>query len=178
MLSLLRPVLRPLATRVLPRMPAAALLHPPSRFVHTPVQKVEDVVAYRTAYTKPEPAAVQPLKEAPALYARIHIHNWDMMVTPGDIIKLPVRMRDVEVGSTLTFSECSEIGSRNHTLSGGLNGKGRIDPSLFRIKGVCLEKTRVKRAVKETTRRRRRHVKHVVSNNCLTVIRVSEVSLA
>lgn len=140
-------------------------------------QKIEDVVAYRANYIKPVLKDLQPLKEAPELYARIHMHNWDMLVTPGDIIKLPINMRDVQVGNTLRFSECSEIGSRNHTLSGGEEGKGRIDPSAFNIKGVVLEKTRVKRAITERTRRRRRHVRHVVSNNCLTVIRVSDISL-
>lgn len=140
-------------------------------------QKIEDVVAHRANYIKPDLKDLQPLKEAPELYARIHIHNWDMLVTPGDIIRLPVNMRDLKVGNILKFSECSEIGSRNHTLSGGEEGKGRIDPYVFSIKGVVLEKSRVKRAVTERTRRRRRHVRHVVSNNCLTVIRISEISL-
>jgi len=157
----------------------AARLHTsrPALQAKPSVHNVEDLVRYKTEYVRPEAASVAPLKEAPALYARIHVHNWDMLVTPGDVIKLPVRMRDVEIGNTLRFSECSEIGSRSHTLSGGHLGKGRIDPSIFTIRGTVLEKSRVKRSVAERTRRRRRHVRHVVSNQCLTVIRIGEITL-
>lgn len=187
MFRLLRPVLQSnLRAAPVARTPLS-FSHSALRNFHTsrlsletqksPVQSVEELVGYRNTYVKPEPKDVQPLKEAPEIYARIHVHNWSMQVTPGDIVKLPVRMRDVEVGNTLNFSEVSEIGSRNFTLSGGEKGKGRIDPSVFSIKGVCLEKSRVKRTVADKTRRRRRHVRHVVSNNCLTVIRVSEVKL-
>ena len=127
-----------------------------------------DLVAFKTNIVKP--ADITPLVEAPELYARIHIHKRNLLVTEGDIIKLPVNMKDVKVGDTLVFDQVSELGSRNHTLSGD-----RIDPSLFSIKGVVLEKSRVKRTVLKKTRRRRRHVRSVVQNNSLTVIRVSEL---
>lgn len=141
------------------------------------VQSVEELVRFKPAYFKPEPQSLLPLKEATSLYARIHVHAWDMLVTKGDTIRLPVRLRGLNVGDTLSFTECSEIGSRNHTLSGGDDSTGRICPSVFEIRGVVLEKTRVKRHIKETTRRRRRHVKHAVSMQSLTVLRVTELAL-
>lgn len=132
--------------------------------------KVEDLVAFRPKYVKVED--VTPLREATRLYARIHIHNWNLLVTEGDLIKLPVDLKDADIGDTLVFDQVSEIGSRNYTLSGE-----RIDPSHFSIKGVVIEKTREKRKITERTRARRRHVRHVVSNNRLTVIRVSELKI-
>lgn len=133
----------------------------------------EDIVRWRSGYLSPDAASLKPLEEADALYARLHIHNWNLLVTQGDIIKLPVNMKDVKVGDKIVFNEVSQIGSRTHTLT----GSPRIDPGLFTVKGVVMEKTRVKRAVDHVTRRRRRHVRNVVSNNCLTVIRVSELRL-
>lgn len=136
-------------------------------------RKTEDLVRWRSGYLTPDPDSLRPLAEAKALYARLHVHNWNMLVTQGDLVKLPVNMKDVKVGDTISFNEVSEIGSRNHTLT----GSPRIDPNAFTLKGVVMEKTRVKRAIRHVTRRRRRHVKNVVSNNSLTVIRVSELGL-
>lgn len=133
--------------------------------------KVHDIVSFKAKYAQAKD--LTPLKEARELYARIHIHNWTMLVTEGDIIKIPANMKDVKIGDTLKFDQVSEIGSRNYTLSGE-----RIDPSQFSIKGVVLEKSRVKRSVTEKTRRRRRHVRNVVANNSLTVIRISQVQVA
>ncbi|GMM51950.1 mitochondrial 54S ribosomal protein YmL49 [Starmerella bacillaris] len=142
------------------------------------VTPTEELVRYKAEYLKPQPESLLPLKQATSLYARIHVHTWDMLVTVGDIIKLPVNMHDLQVGDTLSFNECSEIGSRHHQLSGGDNIKnGRIDPTVFTIKGVVLEKSRVKRHVKETTRRRRRHVRHAVSKQSLTVMRIASIAI-
>lgn len=165
LLSLVRPAARMFSTA----RPAFNSIRVPPRSMEP--QNVRDLVSFNAKYTKV--ADLTPLKEARELYARIHIHNWNMLVTEGDIVKIPANMKDVKIGDTLIFDQVSEIGSRNHTLSGE-----RIDPSQFSIKGVVLEKTRVKRSVLERTRRRRRHVRHVVANNSLTVIRVSEVKVA
>jgi large subunit ribosomal protein L21 len=116
---------------------------------------------------------VTPLREAHALYATIHIHNRKFLVTEGDQISLPVRFKDVEVGNVLNFDQVSNIGSRDYTLT----GKSRIDPHLFSVKGVVVEKSRVKRKILEKTRRRRRHTRHFVIKNPLTVIRISELKV-
>lgn len=114
-----------------------------------------------------------PLKLGGALYATVHIHDRKFLVTEGDEIVIPVRLRDAAVGDVLEFSNVSTIGTREHTLTGA----PAIDPSIFSIKGVVIEKTREPRRVHERTQRRVRHVRHVVTKNCITVIRVSELKL-
>lgn len=124
-------------------------------------------------YTKVSPDALEPLKLGHALYATVHIHDRKFLVSEGDEILLPVRLRDAEVGDELSFDKISSIGSRDHTLTGA----PLIDPAHFKIKGVVIEKTREKRRINERTQRRIRHVRHVVVKNCITVIRISEISL-
>lgn len=114
-----------------------------------------------------------PLKFGGALYATVHIHDRKFLVTEGDEIVLPVRMKDVKVGDVLNLHHVSTIGTREHTLTGNPG----IDPSIFKIRGVVTEKTRTTAQTHERTQRRVRHVRHVVSQNCVTVIRVSELKL-
>lgn len=114
-----------------------------------------------------------PLKFGGALYATVHIHDRKFLVTEGDEIVLPVRMKDVKVGDVLNLHHVSTIGTREHTLTGA----PAIDPSIFKIQGVVLEKTRTTAQTHERTQRRVRHVRHVVSQNCVTVIRISELKL-
>ncbi|CDO53340.1 similar to Saccharomyces cerevisiae YJL096W MRPL49 Mitochondrial ribosomal protein of the large subunit [Geotrichum candidum] len=124
-------------------------------------------------FTKVAPADLEPLKLAHALYATVHIYDRKFLVTEGDEIVLPVRLRNATVGDTLNFDKVSVIGSRDHTLT----GMPLIDPSHFKIKGVVVEKSREKKRVNERTQRRIRHIRHVPVENCMTVIRINELSL-
>jgi large subunit ribosomal protein L21 len=135
------------------------------------VHSSEQLVKRSVKYTKPRDTT--PLKEANSLFATIHLFNRKFLVTEGDTILIPVRVRDVEVGDVLNFDQVSTIGSRDYTLT----GSPRIDRDVFSIKGVVVEKTRVRREVTEKTKRRRRHVRHVVIKNPLTVIRISELKV-
>lgn len=114
-----------------------------------------------------------PLKIGGALYATVHIHDRKFLVTEGDEIVLPVRLRDANVGDELIFNHVSTIGTREHTLT----GDPAIEPSIFSIKGVVTEKTREPKRTHERTQRRVRRVRTVVTKNCITVIRVSELKL-
>ncbi|ANB12879.1 mitochondrial 54S ribosomal protein YmL49 [Sugiyamaella lignohabitans] len=129
----------------------------------------EALVKRRFRYTKP--ADITPLKEASALYATIHMYDRKFLVTEGDNILLPVSLSEAKVGDVLNFDQVSVIGSRDYTLT----GNPRIDSNVFSIKGVVVESTRVKRSVFSKSKRRRRHVRHVVAKNALTVIRISEL---
>lgn len=130
-----------------------------------------ELVKRHINYSKP--ADVKPLLEAPELYATIHIYDRKFLVTEGDKVLIPTEFKDLQVGDEINLSEVSTIGSRDHTLT----GNPRIDPSVFCIKGVVIEKTRTKREITEKTKRRRRHVRHVVSKNSVTAIRISELSV-
>jgi large subunit ribosomal protein L21 len=120
-----------------------------------------------------EPKDITPLKEAHSLYATIHVHDRKFLVSEGDKIILPIRLKDLEIGDVLNFDQVSVIGSRDYTLT----GSPRITPNVFRIKGRVTEITRAKREVGEKTKRRRRHVRHIVKKNFKTVIRISELKV-
>lgn len=146
----------------------------PLQSINTQAVKPQDpikILGRNLRYTKPKD--ITPLKEASALYATIHIHDRKFLVTEGDKITLPVKMRDVKIGDVLNFDQVSVIGSRDYTLTGG----PRIDRKVFSIKGRVIEKTREKREVEEKTKPRRRHVRHIVKKNALTVIRISELKV-
>jgi ribosomal protein L21 len=129
------------------------------------------LISWKSKYLKPED--ITPLKEAKELYATIHIYDRKFLVTEGDEVRIPVDFKTLEVGDVLNLNEVSTIGSRDHTLTGG----PRIDPSVFNIRAVVIEKTKVKHRVLEKTRRRRRHVRHVVVKPPLTVLRISQLSV-
>lgn len=124
-------------------------------------------------YTTVPSADLEPLKLAHSLYATIHIYDRKFLVTAGDEITLPVRLKDAEVGDELTFDKVSVLGSRDHTFT----GIPLVDPAHFNIKGVVVEKTREKRRINERTQRRIRHVRHVIVKNCITKIRITELSV-
>lgn len=113
-----------------------------------------------------------PLKFEKDLYATIRVHNRPYMVTEGDKVFLPFRMKHAEIGDTLTFNDVISIGSRNYIFAGK-----PIDPQLFSIKATVIEKTKQPYYVKEVTKRRQRHVRHIPVKHDLTVLRVSELRL-
>uniref|UniRef100_A0A060T4H4 Large ribosomal subunit protein bL21m n=1 Tax=Blastobotrys adeninivorans TaxID=409370 RepID=A0A060T4H4_BLAAD len=134
----------------------------------------QDPVSFlQRKYNYTEPKDIRPLKEAFALYAKIHIYDRNFLVTEGDTITLPVDLKGVKVGDVLNFDQVSEIGSRDYTLT----GNNRISPKVFSIKGRVIEKTRERRSIIEKTQQRQRHVRHVVRKNPMTLIRISELKV-
>ncbi|KAG7731132.1 hypothetical protein KL948_003412 [Ogataea haglerorum] len=114
-----------------------------------------------------------PLKYEQNLYASLRVHNRPYLVTKGDEMILPFRLKNAEVGDVLNFHDVTTIGSRNYTY----NLSGSIDPSIFTIKAVVVEKTKKPMYVKEITKRRNRHTRHVKVKHDYTVLRVSELKL-
>ncbi|KAH3670570.1 hypothetical protein OGAPHI_001085 [Ogataea philodendri] len=114
-----------------------------------------------------------PLKYEQDLYASLRVHNRPYLVTKGDEMILPFRLKHAQVGDVLNFNDVTTIGSRNYTF----HLKEAIDPSIFTIKAVVVEKTKKPMYVKEITKRRDRHVRHVPVKHDYTVLRVSELKL-
>lgn len=114
-----------------------------------------------------------PLKYEEKLYATIKIHEIPYLVTEGDVVILPFRMKHAEVGDELQFTDIVTLGSRDYTY----NVNEGMDKSAVSIKGVVLEKTKSPMYVKEITKRRNRHVRHVQVKHDLTKIRISELKL-
>lgn len=131
-----------------------------------------------TATTTPTSSKIlpdlTPLKLEGDLYAVLKIHNNPFLVTKGDKILLPYNLKTAEAGDILRFTNVSTIGSRNYTYVGE---NDQIDESLFEIKAVVLEKTKLPMRIREVTKRRQRKVRHAISKPHRTVLRVTELKL-
>ncbi|SCU90370.1 LANO_0D08504g1_1 [Lachancea nothofagi CBS 11611] len=113
-----------------------------------------------------------PLKLSNELYAIFRIHNRPYLVTKGDKVILPFKMKQAEVGDVLNLQDVTTIGTRNFKIV-----DSPIDSSLYSIKATVLEKTKRRMRVREVTKRRNRKVRHAVSKPDLTVLRISELAL-
>lgn len=113
---------------------------------------------------------ITPLRLATDLYAVFRIHNRPYLVTKGDKVILPFKMKQAEVGDTLKLTDVITLGSRNFTLKGD-----PIDPSLYKLKATVIEKTKRKFEIREVTKRRNRRVRHAKRKGDLTVLRISKL---
>ncbi|CDR41500.1 CYFA0S07e02938g1_1 [Cyberlindnera fabianii] len=113
-----------------------------------------------------------PLKLEGDLYAVVRVHSNPFLVTVGDKMVLPFNLKTAQVGDVLNFHDVTTIGSRNYTLT-----DSPIDPAVYTIKGVVLEKTKLPMRVREITKRRQRKVRHAISKPERTIVRVTEISL-
>lgn len=117
--------------------------------------------------------SLQPLKFEQNLYATIKVHNRSYLVTKGDLVNLPFNMNKAQIGDQINFSKIDTIGSRNYTYH--LNDS--IDLDKVTVTGIVVEKTKKPMTIKEVTKKRDRHVKHILSKHDLTVIRINELKI-
>ncbi|QLL33828.1 hypothetical protein HG536_0F01530 [Torulaspora globosa] len=115
---------------------------------------------------------VGPLKLSNELYAIFRVHNRPYLVTKGDKVILPFKLKQADVGDTLNLTDVITLGSRNYKLV-----DYPIDHSLYTLKATVLEKTKRAFEVREVTKRRNRKVRHAKSKGDLTVIRISELKV-
>lgn len=115
---------------------------------------------------------VGPLKLSNELYAIFRIHNRPYLVTKGDKVILPFKVKQADVGDTLNLTDVITLGSRNYKLV-----DYPIDHSLYTLKATVLEKTKRAFEVREVTKRRNRKVRHAKSKGDLTVIRIAELKV-
>ncbi|CCK73529.1 mitochondrial 54S ribosomal protein bL21m NDAI_0G05460 [Naumovozyma dairenensis CBS 421] len=113
-----------------------------------------------------------PLKLTNELYATVKVHERPYVVTKGDRLILPFKVKQAAVGDILTLNNVTAIGSRNYKLVGH-----PIDPSLYTIRATVLEKTKRAFQVREVTKRRNRRVRHATTKGDLTILRISELTL-
>lgn len=113
-----------------------------------------------------------PLKYSNELYAVFRIHNRPYLVTLGDKVILPFKVKQANVGDVLNLNDVTTIGSRNHQLM-----DDPIDTKLFTLKATVLEKTKRAFQIREVTKRRNRKVRHAVNKADLTVLRISELKV-
>ncbi|KAF8540880.1 ribosomal protein L21-like protein [Trichophaea hybrida] len=125
----------------------------------------------------PPPAADTSLSLLPLLraqpqhYITVHIHSFPFLVTLGDTITLPFRLKGVVPGQTLRLTHASVLGSRDYTLK----GNPWIDEKLYSCRATVVEETSEPMRVKEKTKRRQRKIKKVKSKHPYTVLRIKEL---
>lgn len=125
-----------------------------------------------TSEATPKVVDTTPLKLATELYAEFRVHGRPYVVTEGDRVILPYKVKNAEVGDTLNLTDVRAIGSRNYKLV-----DEPISPELYTLKATVIEKTKRKFEVREVTKRRSRRVRHAKSKGDLTMIRISELSV-
>lgn len=111
------------------------------------------------------------LKHELRLYASVRIHNKPYLVTRGDLVHLPFNLKSAQVGDKLRFSAIDTVGSRNYTWNGDVSADQVL------VEAVVVEKSRAPMSIKEVTKRRNRHVKHLLNKPAYTTLRVSELKL-
>ncbi|KTW29348.1 hypothetical protein T552_01303 [Pneumocystis carinii B80] len=100
-------------------------------------------------------------------YAVIHIYNQSFIVTEGDLIRIPQKLRDVNVGDIIRLNCVSKLGSRNYTLK----GEPYIDEKRYTCRARVLEKTKAPMSYFIKKKRRQRRIKVVKSKQDYTILR-------
>ncbi|KAI5959951.1 uncharacterized protein KGF55_005183 [Candida pseudojiufengensis] len=72
------------------------------------------------------------------LYAIFRLYNMPYLVTKGDKIYLPFKLKNVKIGDILKLNDVITLGSTSYTF----NDKKGIDPSLFELQASVVEITR------------------------------------
>jgi hypothetical protein len=106
-------------------------------------------------------------------YISANLHDRPYLLTAGDHLRLPFLMPKVKPGDVLRFNRASMLGSRDFTLKGAPYVDERLFECRVRVLGVDAEPMRIK----EKTKRRQRHVKHVRSKHRYTLLRVMDLNI-
>ena len=113
------------------------------------------------------------LKKQPLHYVTIHINSFPFLVTSGDLVTLPFRLLDVQVGDILRLTHISLLGSRDFTLK----GSPWIEEDLFELRARVVEVTSEPMRFKIKKKQRTRRTKTVKSKHKYTVLRIGELIL-
>ncbi|KAF2277440.1 uncharacterized protein EI97DRAFT_432317 [Westerdykella ornata] len=126
------------------------------------------------------------LRAQSAHYITVHIHGRPYLLTQGDTLRLPFLMKDVQPGDILRLNRATHIGSRDYTLKAPATVKGTrdspkqvfyLDERLFVCRATVVGTELEPERVKEKTKRRQRHVRHVRSQHRYTVLKISQVEV-
>lgn len=107
------------------------------------------------------------------LYAVMKLHNIPYLVTKGDKIILPVKMKGVKVGDQLSINNVTTIGSPNFTF----NIDSGIPSSLYNIKANVVEITKEPYYEVYRKKQRCRRLKTFPVQNYQTVLLINELNL-
>ena len=175
---MLQRFLRPASSALRAFRPAAAGLHtaapaaPTTAAAPATISINSDAAAAAAAPKAVDQLRLLPLLRAqPRHYITVHIHKFPFLVTLGDTITLPFRLKGVAPGQTLRLTHASILGSRDYTLKGA----PYIDENLYSCKAIVVEETSEPLRIKEKTKRRQRHIRKIKSKHPYTVLRIKEL---
>ncbi|KAG5439822.1 hypothetical protein PCANB_000104 [Pneumocystis canis] len=109
----------------------------------------------------------------PCYYAVIHIYGRSLIVTEGDIVTLPQKLRDVKLGDIIRLNCVSKLGSRDYTLK----GQPYIDEKLYTCRARVIELTKAPMTYFIKKKRRTRRIKVVKNKQDYTVLRIFEIKI-
>lgn len=107
------------------------------------------------------------------LYAILRIHNIPYLVTKGDKIILPTKLKGVKVGDQLDINKVTTLGSPNFTF----NDNNGINRELYNLKLNVVEITREPYYEVYRKKQRCRRLKTFPVENFQTVLSVGELEL-
>lgn len=133
-----------------------------------------------TTNTETTPTTVDNLKYlkldsigSNSLYAILRLHNIPYLVTKGDKIILPTKMKGVQVGDQLDINKVTTIGTNNFTY----NDENGINPTLYTLKANVVEITREPYYEVYRTKQRNRRIKTFPVENFQTILMINELCL-
>lgn len=107
------------------------------------------------------------------LYAVFKLHNMPYLVTKGDSVYLPFKLKNAEVGDELVLNEVTTLGSPDFTYN---NDKG-ISPDAFSLKASVVEITKEPYYEVYRKKQRCRRLKTFPVEPYQTVLRINELKL-
>lgn len=128
--------------------------------------------------------ALQKLSLQPRFYAKVHIQNKAYIVTPGDLVHLPITLRHTAIGDSLKLTTVSSFGSREYTLRAPIPSRKSMPareflrPGLVEVQATVVEHTKRPMVTTIKKKRRNRHAKAAKHKQPYTVLRITEVKLA
>lgn len=107
------------------------------------------------------------------LYAIFRLHNMPYLVTKGDKVYLPYRLKGADLGDELTLNDVTTLGSPSYTF----NDKAGISTRLFDLKATVTEVTREPVYYTVKKKQRCRRTKTYVNEPFQTVLTITELKL-
>lgn len=143
----------------------------------TAARQLSNSVPLRNAVSRSKVADLSALKfdsnGCSELYAVCKIHNIPYMVTKGDTLVLPYKIRNHKVGDMLKLSEVITIGSRNFTYNDDLG----IPESAYKLTATLTEITREPKYQVYKKKQRCRRLKTVDVEPFQTHLVINELKL-
>lgn len=155
-----------------------------ARFGVSAVRSQARATRLASTYTTAVPSAstytresIAPLKinsnGSEHLYAIFKLHNMPYMVTKGDKVYLPFKLKNAEVGDQLFLNNVTTIGSPDYTL----NDDAGIPSDLYSLKANVIEVTREPYYEVVKKKQRCRRFKRIPVQPFQTVLRIEELKL-